>query len=26
VVDEMPAPFRPPLLWNPAVIGVRGVR
>jgi peptide/nickel transport system substrate-binding protein len=26
VVDGMPAPFRPPLLWNPAVIGVRGMR
>jgi peptide/nickel transport system substrate-binding protein len=26
VVGGMPAPFRPPLLWNPAVIGVRGVR
>jgi peptide/nickel transport system substrate-binding protein len=23
VVDAMPAPFRPPLLWNPAVIRVR---
>jgi peptide/nickel transport system substrate-binding protein len=23
VVDGMPAPFRPPLLWNPAVIGLR---
>jgi peptide/nickel transport system substrate-binding protein len=23
VVDATPAPFRPPLLWNPAVLGVR---
>jgi len=23
VIDATPAPFRPPLLWNPAVIGVR---
>ncbi len=23
VIDGMPAPFRPPLLWDPAVIGVR---
>jgi peptide/nickel transport system substrate-binding protein len=26
VVDGTPAPFRPPLLWNPAVIGLRTVR
>ena len=26
VVDGMPAPFRPPLLWNPAVIAVRAGR
>jgi hypothetical protein len=23
VFDGTPAPFRPPLLWNPSVIGVR---